>query len=156
MHADLLCRDRVSIPFKRENTHEQHPISTQSGRGSKTPKPNANCTSLFVCQKFPQKARKPTCVLTQTRFFNKNGSEVRHPLFVAYIVVRFAVPVLYLIYSSCFTHRRYPFNNSSPSIKLFQSGISPSSRIFIIDCLHRSWALGINSDVSIRSSPFLI
>ena len=70
----------VSIPFKRERTFRQTPFSTHWGRGFRTPKPNAKCTSLFLCQKLPQKARKPTCPLTQTRFFYKNGSEVRHRL----------------------------------------------------------------------------
>ena len=70
----------VSIPFKREGTFRQTPFSTHWGRGFRTPKPNAKCTSLFFSQNLPQKARKPTCPLTQTRFFNKNGSEVRHRL----------------------------------------------------------------------------
>ena len=35
---------------------------------------------FFYFKIYPQKSRKPTCALTQTRFFSKNGSEPKHHL----------------------------------------------------------------------------
>ena len=49
----------VSIPFKREGTCEQPLFCTQSGRGSVTPKPNANCARLFLRKNSGQKSDKP-------------------------------------------------------------------------------------------------
>ena len=68
----------VSIPFKREGTFRQTPISAHTGRGSGHPKPNTNCARLFFRENLPQKSRKPTWPLNQTRFFRKNGSKPRH------------------------------------------------------------------------------
>ena len=70
----------VSIPFKRESIYKVTLFCTQSGRGSGHLKPNANCAGQFLSKILPLKSHKPTCALTQTRFFSKRGSEARHHL----------------------------------------------------------------------------
>ena len=93
---------RVSIPFKRERACKEYMLPYRfpshglfqfpsNGKGHAkrpyfapsravapyTPKPNANCAGLFFSQNLPLKSHKPLWPLTQTRFFDKIGSEVR-------------------------------------------------------------------------------
>ena len=51
--------DNVSIPFKRESVSKETLFCTQSVRGSRTPKPYANCAVLFFSQNLPLKSHKP-------------------------------------------------------------------------------------------------
>ena len=56
------CRDGaiVSIPFKREGTFRQTPISTHTGRGSRDPKTKHELREAFFSRKFiPKTAQTP-------------------------------------------------------------------------------------------------
>ena len=71
----------VSFNSLQTGSHRQtDPIFDPLGPWLQNAKTKREVHKPFFLQKLPQKARKPTCPLTQTRFFNKNGSEVRHRL----------------------------------------------------------------------------